>query len=157
MHPRYGDIIEAAGRQPDWWGENGVPRFGPFHPTMLGVYDHSAIYGLLGCQGCDTLLPVGIGMPVYSFYDFMGPKEDIKPWDAKRLRDELSYGDAPHHDHPGGTGGCSGTTMGTWLAEVLEAWEILANPDGDIFARRFGEWTRIPELEGPVEGDVDDE
>lgn len=160
MHPRYDDILAAAGREPDWFSESGVPRFGPFHPTMLGVYDHSAIYGLLGCQGCDSEIPVALGTPVWSFYDLMRQDDDIKPWDAARLRGEFHYGDAPHHDYPGGNPetvrGCSGTTMGTWLVEVLEAWEIRSNPDGDILAQRFGEWTRVPELEGPVPNEMEE-
>lgn len=35
MKARYDDLIARLGR-PDWWDENGVPRYGPFEPAHCG-------------------------------------------------------------------------------------------------------------------------
>ena len=50
MLPDYSDILDAAGRQPDWWTHDGVPRFAPFTPPMLGVYDEFALLAEIACQ-----------------------------------------------------------------------------------------------------------
>lgn len=51
MFPNYSDIIERAG-EPDWYDDNGAPRYGPFHPRRVSVYSAEVALLLVACQSC---------------------------------------------------------------------------------------------------------
>jgi len=125
MFPKYRDILELADRvgiEPVWWDEHGVPRFAPFDPTALGVYDRFAVLGEVMCAACGKYMRVGIGRPKNSFtygrlsrYDMGTMKELIKAW-----------GDPPRHDDQriGLRGhGCAGETMVCDPVRVVGTWE----------------------------------
>ena len=67
MLNEYTDILALADRagvgSPLWWDEGGVPRFAPFHPTLLGVYDQYAVLGEVTCASCHKSMLVGLGRP----------------------------------------------------------------------------------------------
>lgn len=121
MKPAYKDILALTDRSPIWWDENGVPRYAPFHPSMLGVYDQFAILAEIACQSCPALLLVGKGSTC------------LETQALPELVAGFIYGDPPRHNCPG-----AGETMSSEEVRVVEAWE----------KERF-EWVRRPEMEGP--------
>lgn len=137
----YKDIISRISEEPIYWDDNGVPRYEPFSPEDLGVYDDIAIYYRIACQNCRKEFHVASSsnttdrlingsLANISF-------EKMKP-NIKRMVEHLHYGDPPRHN-------CVGDTMNVFDMEVLEAWEQYSN--------NF-EWVRHPELEGPIKGSI---
>ena len=62
MKPAYRDILAVAGGAPvEWWDGHGVPRFWPFEPGLLGVYDQLAVLYEIACQSCRATFLVGEG------------------------------------------------------------------------------------------------
>jgi len=160
MLPHFRDIRDVAkGTIPFWWDINGTPRYAPFNPEMLGVYDDKAALFEASCQDCAQRFLVGDG------WDRMGlfmRVYDHKNWEVARLvrggeytkARELSmkkleiptleeiitnfgYGDPPTH-------GCVGDTMGCWVLRCVEAWEYIQDENPKTFRRV---WVRRLELE----------
>jgi len=119
MLPEYEDILalaDRAGVKPFWWDEHGVPRFAPFHPSMLGVYDYYAVLAEVVCASCDKRMLVGIGRPK------MELKNGLVEWDLPSVVDIVeAWGDPPRHDFTPGHG-CAGETMSVKEVKVLETW-----------------------------------
>ena len=148
MYADYEDITSRINEPPLWYSENGVPRYGDFHPSKLGVYDKFAILVQIECQDCSQMFQVAWGMPRYTFpMIFEGDKQDkdepeveeskvyIRLWNLQRMCEEFHYGDAPRH-------GCVGDTMNSIPHRIVEAWERGGN---------LGlEWKRIPEHEQEI-------
>jgi len=104
MLPRYEDILEAAApKEPLWYTSEGVPRFAPFHPDMMGIYDRYVVYYRIACPSCH------VEFNVAQSWD-----EHPKPCFTKRMS-RLHFGDPPRH-------GCVGDTMNCDDIEVLEFW-----------------------------------
>ena len=127
MLPDYADIRALTDRAPDWFDGDGVPRYAPFTPDMLGVYDKFAVLVTIGCQGCRTTFLVGTGVPSYSLWG-----GEPKMWTLPELAENFHYGDPPRH------GGCVGETMQCEDYRIVEAWEM---------RRGEYEWVRVPESE----------
>lgn len=118
MLPDYADIHAAAGHvRPDWYDENGVPRFAVFAPDMLGVYDSYALLVTVACQSCAARFPVGLGWP--SWGTALNP--DTRTFEVRRyalveLAQGFKYGDPPRH-------ACGGDSMTSVAVRIEEAWE----------------------------------
>lgn len=137
MLPDYADIRDRLG-EPIWWDGNGVPRYDPFRPDMLGVYDTFALYVEIECQSCAERFLVGEGRSRLDLMSpFTAPPETFLTWATG-----YHYGDPPAHTHPRHPGGlCGGTSMNVIDRRIVEAWER-------VFRDRVGyEWVRHPEIE----------
>jgi hypothetical protein len=136
MLPDYADIRALApDREPDWWDNDGVPRYAPFHPDMLGVYDRWAILAEIGCQGCDRRLLVGCGWSIYDRYRYARAGDPpVEPPTLARLAETFGYGDPPIHR-------CIGDTMSTYPTRIVQAWSRTSGSD----------WARDPVCEGAVD------
>jgi hypothetical protein len=139
MLPKYEDILalaNAIGRRPLWWDEDGVPRFAPFHPRLLGVYDRYAALGELMCAACGKRMPVGVGRPGITI-----TRDNVTTYDLADVIAVLeSFGDPPRHDDErggsDGNTGCAGETMTSTFTHLIETWVL-----GNHF-----QWERNPRL-----------
>lgn len=134
MLPGYDDIRALTDRDPDWFDGNGVPRYAPFEPPMLGVYDRTAILVRIECQACQQSFLVGEGR--HPMNDFVNGKRlhmDMETW-VRRYH----YGDPPIH-------GCVGDTMNSVPVEIVEAWEQRSDK-----GTPWPKWQRVPAVEGPA-------
>lgn len=122
MHPKYEDILNLAsqaGVEPVWWDENGVPRFRPFRPEDLGVYDYFAALGEIECsaQYCRRGFLVGVGLPKQTFTLTRFVTNSIDS-----VIDAIEcYGDPPRHTTPDG-GTCAGETMVSDMVRIVGVW-----------------------------------
>ena len=96
MYPLYRDIRERLD-EPDWHDQNGVPRYGKFHPKMLGIYDDWAVLFQVRCQSCGRLFPCAVGISTIHYMMKNPGKlafEDRE--DVEKILDLIVYwGDAP--------------------------------------------------------------
>lgn len=147
MLPNYQDIKDAAeGKNPLWYDGNGVPRYAPFTPDMLGIYIRFALLVEIECQSCAATFLVGEGWNQFGFYYGQdGPTEHT----LKALAEGYHYGDPPRH------GGCSGETMSCVDRQLLQAWEQVSasrvGPDGVRILTEMPHWERNGEIEGSVD------
>jgi hypothetical protein len=121
----YQDIMSATSAAPYWWDAEGVPRFQPFSPEMLGYYDNLAVLVAIECVGCGVVFHVGA-----SFQRFAMLLGGTVHRDVKSLAENFVYGEPPRH-------GCRGDDRFANELTVLEAWEV----------SRDGVWERYPEHE----------
>jgi hypothetical protein len=132
MWPDYQDIREAAGAlEPQWFDGNGVPRYAPFRPEMLGVYDKLALLMQIQCQGCGWTTLVGDG---WSQYELVRGTASPVEHTLKGLAQSWSYGDMPRHNRS-----CAGETMTCTPLAIVQAWE-----------QQDHAWVRRADLEGPL-------
>ncbi|MHB1852933.1 MAG: hypothetical protein ACYCU6_12290, partial [Acidimicrobiales bacterium] len=117
MLPSYADIRALTDAEPVWYGDNGVPRYAPFHPRLLGVYDKIAVLAEIKCQSCAALLLVGRGTPLHTFHVPLGQIEVVQH-SLEKLARGFVFGDPPRHGCPG-----AGETMGCIERRIVEAWE----------------------------------
>jgi hypothetical protein len=116
MKEAYADIQDRLG-PPLWWDEAGVPRYVPFAPDKTNnVYAERAALLLIVCQGCAQTFPVA-----------SVAARDRRWLETRTFNPPLDYGDPPFHGAHG-SGQCSGTTMVSETAAVLERW--VRNPTG---------------------------
>jgi len=125
----YEDIIQLAG-MPLWYDDNGAPRYQPFRPDMLGVYDETIAYLRIACQYCNRQFEVAVSWT----------KLDLFDREKKEMRDEprpkqhgpwmFHYGDPPRH-------GCVGDTMNSEPIAVLQFW--VRDYKSDTLFRRIPE------------------
>ncbi|WP_315720964.1 MULTISPECIES: hypothetical protein [unclassified Bradyrhizobium] len=126
MRISYYDIESKIAELPAWF-HDGVPRYLPFGPRKLSIYNDVSVLARVACQACNRPFLVGI-IP--------------KSQDVQELATDLGVlnnlsDDPPFHDHQ--TGQCDGLAM-TWiLQELVEVWA--RSPGGD-FVRRH-EFERI--------------
>lgn len=115
MLPDYDDIRKAAGdKTPLWYDGNGVPRYAPFTPQMLGIYDDFALLVEIKCQSCGEHFLVGEGWTRHHILMAKGEVE-IVTRTLRKLAENYHYGDPPRH-------GCVGDTMGCIEVRIVEAW-----------------------------------
>lgn len=128
----YSDITKLLG-PPIWWDDNGVPRYEPFSPDMLGVYDRLGILLTIECQACDRKFKVAIALDGIAVHcsNLLRENGTLNRQAAAEISIyAFHYGDPPPHD-------CMGDTMNSTLKSIDEAWSKEAAVD----------WVRIPELE----------
>lgn len=155
MHNDYADIRELVNREPDWWDENGVPRWGEHHPSKSpDIYAGEVALILIACQACGRKFKVQATGNVYSSYmrrldvwymlkaQGEGDKEQ-PPMDKTPLASSIKsrgyhYGDPPNMNCcPGGP------TMNCDDLRVIEYWRK------DDFV-----WVRDPALEVSLEDET---
>lgn len=110
MRQSYEDIIRRAGR-PDWFDENGVPRYGRFIPDRVSnVYAREAALVSICCRNCGASFEVAFSRPSPSPVPSLSVAELIKTG-------QLSYGDPPN------TKCClKGMFAGSLTKKILEYW-----------------------------------
>ena len=130
MLPSYADIRALTDAEPTWFDHNGVPRYAPFHPSLLGVYDRFAVLAEIECQSCGDRILIGDGRPKHIIHMVCG-KPEILEQDLPHMTRCFVFGDPPRHACPG-----AGETMSCIERRIVEAWE-----------RVNLEWIRRPEHE----------
>ena len=132
MLPDYWDILEAIDAEPLWYDGSGVPRYAPFIPSMLGVYDAFAVHARIACQGCRRPFEVARGWTSRWFAPGaeMGTSELVRPTLDELVRG-FRYGDPPRH-------GCGGDSMQSVGLRILAAWSNSPGRD----------WLHHPEYAG---------
>lgn len=151
MHAGYEDILEAAGKDPLWWDENGVPRFRPHHPDLSAdIYANEVVLLRIACQFClhEQLVQmtwssmqavrfrIHVEWAALSKGDTVDKDTPIRTL-ADSVRDgSIHYGDPPHHDDDRGEFCHAGCTMNVYDLAIEEFWV------------RKDSWERVPELEG---------
>jgi hypothetical protein len=141
VKPAYRDILAVAGDRPvRWWDDNGVPRYAPFTPDMLGVYDNYAGLFEIECQSayCNQTFLVGAGG---QRFNLAHGAADVVETSLEWFITGYDYGDPPRHNLADG-GRCAGETMRSNMVRVIQAWE-----------RTNLAWVRRPELEQPLEAE----
>lgn len=153
MHPSYEDIIERAG-VPDWYDENGTPRYGEFDHDALDIYIDYAALIEIACQDCGKKFRVamcdsrsrhymkhvvGSGLSDEEAAGYLLDKHKGVP--------PFHYGDPPRHGRQNSSGddqkrkGCVGDTMNSEPLRVLEFW---FHPGASY------NWKRDPNREGKI-------
>lgn len=126
MKEAYADIQDRLG-PPLWWDKAGVPRYERFTPQQVNnVYAERAALLTIVCQGCARTFEVAAVAT-----------RDARWLETLELSAPLDYGDPPFHGAHG-SGQCSGTTMMSETAAVLECW-VRNTTGGWIQVDRFPE------------------
>lgn len=112
MKHHYRDIIERAG-SPDWWDENGAPRYGAFAPDMTSdIYAAEAALCVVACQDCGATFRVCMSMTRWQVFKNNG----------RTLADMIADGTL-HYGDPPNAGCCpAGPTMNSEMVRVMEYW-----------------------------------
>jgi hypothetical protein len=124
MLPDYDDIRSLIDREPDWFDTHGVPRYRPFEPKMLGVYDQWTLLVEIACQECGQRFLVGGGSESFELAN-RGIELTLEYVAAT-----FHYGDPPRHD-------CVGDTMNCLEVRKVEAWRKYWTQDNG-----WSEWQR---------------
>lgn len=131
MREQYQDIRDLTDRKPDWYDDNGVPRYCEFSPRVVpNIYADRVALLRIACQDCGQQFDVSICV------DSFGWGANVKPrnW---------HYGDPPRHDCRGG-----GETMNCIDIAVLQSWRR----NHDLSSRLKGdEWMRCQDEEGLID------
>lgn len=131
--------------KPEWWDENGVPRFGTHHPTLApSIYAYEVVLLLIRCAACGKEFAVQMD---WSSMDDLRRRmilpdgdHDAATLSAQVKSGSIHYGDPPRHAHPEPQiERCAGETMNCDDIKVIEFWRRTEETDH--------EWARVPELE----------
>lgn len=129
----YKDITEKLG-VPQWWDDNGCPRYCAFRPDVCGVYDKVVALVEIACQDCGERFMVAVsytGMDLYQREEWAKERgRSIYP--SATDINAFHFGDPPPHD-------CVGDTMNCDTMRVVEFWRRQAAP-------MWG-WERVSEYE----------
>ncbi|MHB1784268.1 MAG: hypothetical protein ACYCTE_16585, partial [Acidimicrobiales bacterium] len=99
MLPSYADIRALTDAEPTWFDRNGVPRYAPFSPRSLGVYDYFAVLAEIACQSCGKHMLIGEGLPKTSIH-FAHGDADVVQHGLEKLARGFLFGDPPRHGCP---------------------------------------------------------
>ncbi|TAK19129.1 MAG: hypothetical protein EPO35_00545 [Acidobacteria bacterium] len=127
----YSDITDQLG-EPEWWDDNGTPRYCAFRPYVATIYDKYVALVEIECHGCDRAFRVSVGQPAGRLFDEWRPTELPTTESTNRFH----YGDPPRHSN------CVGETMNCWTLRILEFWER-----DDNAGLSADPWRRRPDLE----------
>lgn len=129
----YKDIIDRLG-PPQWWDDNGCPRYCDFAPYTCGVYDEIVALIEIACQACGERFRVVVSYDRMSMWrreeNAETHRREIFP--TAESINAFHFGDPPPH-------GCVGDTMNCDTYRVLEFWRRKELPE-------WG-WERAPEYE----------
>lgn len=104
MKSNYRDIRDRIPEEPEWYDQNGVPRYGKFDPALCpNIYSNQVFLLKIACQDCHREFRVEMHSDWY---------------DVVRHPSKLHYGDPPIHE-------CVGDTMNCVDLEVLQVWRRL--------------------------------
>jgi len=121
MNATFSDITSRIQEPPQWWDQNGTPRYGKFHPSQSpSIYSNTVALLEIECQSCRDHFVVEMHSGWFEDREF-NPKK-------------LHYGDPPNH-------GCVGDTMNCIDLRVLEVWH----------RESFSVWQRVKLLEGAMD------
>lgn len=139
MKTNYSDIRDKIKQQPQWYDENGVPRYGKFHPDFCpDVYTDEVILLEISCQDCGKRFLVemhwGFHLKVFDRH-LESFTTKLRQWLKKNRKGwcPIHYGDPPWHN-------CVGDTMNCIDLRILEFWKRL-----DF------EWKRLKKFEIKLE------
>jgi len=125
MRQCYEDLLCRVTDEPQWFDENGTPRYCKFEPRLVSdVYASEAVLAEVTCQSCGTPFQVALSRRASS------PRTLLCAAIADKT---LHYGDPPN------MGCCEvGPSMNSEPRRVLEYWQ------------RHEGWVRFPSLECDV-------
>lgn len=147
MHNGYEDIRALTSAAPQWWDENGVPRYCEFHPKHIAdIYADEAVLVTIACQSCHHKFPVAFSCSKTGrIMDAV--RLDIQVTDSPTLRQmienrSLHYGDPPNIN-------CcsSGATMNCDDLFVVSYWHR------GLEGANSWNWTRDPQFDQAPLGD----
>lgn len=135
MKHDYRDIIDRAG-PPDYYDENGTPRYGqPTPADRPDIYADFVAVALVRCQNCGQQFRVMMSDNKVSMWRVLSEHS----WTEAELPDYphghegfCCYGTPPRHGDP------AGNTMMSEPVAILEFWR----------QTRVGDWERVAEREG---------
>ena len=108
---------------PDWWDENGTPRFCKFAPEHIAnIYADEACLILIQCQSCHMEFEVAMSWDKHE----MDGNHRVPSLRDRIGCDELEYGDPPNINCCG-----SGPSEMSNSLDVIQFWE-----------RKDGEWQK---------------
>ena len=88
MRRYYGDILAAAGFDPIWFDEHGVPRFREFTPDAIAeVYASECAELRISCRGCGRDFVVAMSTP---------PQPEWFPLASAIASRAIHYGEPPN-------------------------------------------------------------
>lgn len=122
MHRHYKDILDKIEEAPQWFDENGVPRYCAFAPQQIAdIYADEVALLLIACQNCGQRFEVVVSSGAM---DNMMKRTRVSYW----IEDgTIHYGDPPNIQ-------CcpAGPTMNCEDIRVLQFWR----------RGRLSEWER---------------
>ena len=135
MRHNYADILSRIDEKPQWFDEEGVPRYDKFEPqACANIYATEAVLLLIHCQSCQHPFMVCISRSSAQSCELFGSLPL-----AKRVADN-----SIHYFDPPNIGCClAGPTMNSVPQCVIEFW----SRDGSRY------WQRDEELEVPISCD----
>lgn len=119
MLRRYSDLLVLG--KPQWYDDQGVPRYCAFHPSKCGVYDIHVALMVIKCQACPATFKVASSWARHNGTSIHFPTTH----DAGSFH----WADPPFHQ------GCMGETMMSDTLSIHEFWS------------RNTVWERRPEFE----------
>ena len=132
----YRDITRRLGN-PLWYDPQGVPRYDPFEPRLLGVYIQFAALLSVECQYCRRRFQCAVEAVPREWCPVCMDFHPAPILPTTVQTGFCSWGDPPPHD-------CAGDTMGADVLGVLQFWRR----DGKTL-----EWRRDPTHEVAWIGD----
>lgn len=120
MNLEYEEIYDMAnfiGREVEWYGIHGEPRFTTFNPRAATVYADQCALVEIACQNCGQLFPVAAEWHNFSSFHILTklPNPD--------LRQQFADG-SWHYGDPPNTSCCpAGPTMNSEPRRLLQFWE----------------------------------
>lgn len=139
MLAKYEDIREKIKEEPQWYDENGTPRYAKFHPDLSpDIYANEVILLEITCQDCGELFFVEMDYNVnVKIFDrhLESFSNRLRKWlkEEKKSWCPVHYGDPPIHD-------CVGDTMNCNDIRIIEFWK-----------RNMSGWKRIKKFEIKLE------
>lgn len=111
----YKDITDKLG-PPQWWDDNGCPRYCPFKPDECGVYDQVVALIEIACQDCGRRFLVAVSFDRISLWRTEARKPSgMSFYPSAESINAFHFGDPPQH-------GCVGDTMNCDTYRVIEFW-----------------------------------
>ena len=133
MLESYDDIRSKIAEQPQWWDENGVPRYCEFEPSRCAnIYAREAVLFVVTCQGC------GKAFHVAQSRDDM----ETHRLDGRTILTDIGNCDIHYGDPPNVACCPAGPTMSSEPRYVIGYWR--KNKE-TAYA-----WRREPALDGKV-------
>ena len=121
MLASYDDIRQKIKEDPQWYDENGVPRYSKFSPELCpDIYADEVVLLEIACQDCERRFLVemhwGQHLKIFDRHH-ESLSNQLRRWlkQKKRGWTPIHYGDPPHHN-------CVGDTMNCYDLKIIEFW-----------------------------------
>lgn len=143
MKSGYEDLLAiAAGaippQTPQWWDENGAPRF-VAHGTHYcpDIYANEIVLLEIACQRCERRQLVQMSSSQMDEIRARMMQREFVSLAKQVEAGAIHYGDPPHHNDSRGEWCHAGCTMNCYDLRVIEFWRRVLTDD----------WERVPALE----------